>query len=87
MNKKFQKFYPKTEADWNFKGEGKKNDVFIKDAKDYRLLRIISEGLLHPQDVLPLGSDDATISSQKNNGTCIIRMLDNCLGLSIYKLR
>lgn len=69
MNKKFQKLYPKTEADWNFKGEGKKTDVFIKDAKDYRLLRIISEGLLHPQDVLPLGADDAIIPSQKNNGT------------------
>lgn len=66
-NKKFQKFYPKTEADWNFKGEGKKSDVFIKDPKDFRLLRLISEGLLNPQDTLPVVSNDAITSSQINS--------------------
>lgn len=65
-NKKFQKFYPKTEADWNFKGEVKKGDVFIKDAKDNRLLRLISEGLIGPQDILPIVSNDAISSSQTN---------------------
>lgn len=64
-NKKFQKFYPKTEADWNFKGEVKKGDVFIKDPKDNRLLRLVSEGI-GAQDLLPIVSNDAITSSQKS---------------------
>lgn len=54
------------ESEWSYKGEAKKSDGF-KDPKDVRLLRLISEGLLNPQDTLPIVSNDAIISSQINS--------------------
>ena len=54
------------EPEWSYKGETKKSDV-LKDPKDVRLLRLISEGLLNPQDTLPIVSNDAIISSQINS--------------------